>query len=128
MKILLDTHIWIWHLIGSAEMGRKHRRILEDDSSEIWLSPISIWETSLLIERKRLPVKQTAKEWINAALIEFPIKEASLTFSIANRSRIIKLSHEDPADRFIAATAAEMKLTLLTADHRLKNCQEIQSA
>lgn len=127
MKLLLDTHIWIWHLIGSKKLGRKYRELLEDDDSEIWLSPVSIWETHLLIERRRLPVDQEPSEWIKRALIEFPVKEASMTFSIATRSRQIFLDQGDPADRFIAATAAEMKLTLVTADKSLKKYGDVKT-
>ena len=46
--------------------------------------------------------------------------------TIATRSRSIMLDHQDPADRFIAATAAEMKVPLLTADQRLLACPDIR--
>jgi PIN domain nuclease of toxin-antitoxin system len=76
----------------------------------------------LLIERGRIQVNTTPKEWVEKALIRSPLYEAPLTHEIAVRSRIINLPHQDPADRFIAATALELNLTLITADdHLLKH-------
>lgn len=54
------------------------------------------------------------------------VREAPFTFAIAQRSRTLPLPHADPADRFIAATAAEMKIPLLTADPHLLRCPDIQ--
>ena len=48
-----------------------------------------------------------------------PLREAPLTREVASASRSLDLPHEDPADRFIAATAMVYDLTLVTADERL---------
>jgi PIN domain nuclease of toxin-antitoxin system len=65
-----------------------------------------------------------AEEWrltpfVRAALWHSPIHEAPLVRDIALRSREIILKHNDPADRFLAATASVYDLTLVTADERL---------
>lgn len=52
-------------------------------------------------------------------LRESPLREAPLTIAIAIRSRLLDLPHQDPADRFLAATALVEELILVTADHRL---------
>ena len=62
--------------------------------------------------------------WMRSVLREIPVGEAPLTHDIAIRSRTLNLAHEDPADRFIGATAAVCGHTLITADHRLLNCDE----
>lgn len=119
MKCLLDTHVWIWYLLGSDQLNPKHRRAIEDDASELWLSPISVWETALLIERKKLPVAESSESWIERAFSQLTVREATLTFDIAIKARQLSGLHEDPADRFIVATAAALGLTLLTSDARL---------
>jgi PIN domain nuclease of toxin-antitoxin system len=122
VRVLLDTHIWLWYLLGDERLSAKHRQIIEDEQTDLALSSISIWETHRLIERGRLPVTVPAAEWIQLALRTLPVREAGLTFAIAIRSRSIPLAHPDPADRFIAATAIETKAPLLTADERLLAC------
>jgi len=119
VRVLLDTHVWLWYLLGGEQLSSTHRKIIDDPESEIWLSPISLWETSLLIERGRLSVNDTAESWTTKALKNFSVRHAVLNFDIARMARKLSGLHEDPADRFIAATAAVMGLTLLTSDARL---------
>ena len=126
MKVLLDTHVWLWYLLGEPYLSQTHRNIIDDESNDLSLSSISIWEAHLLIERGRLPVTDPPATWIDKAIRTLHVREAGITFAIAARSRSIMLDHQDPADRVIAATAAEMKAPLLTADARLLTCPDIR--
>ena len=125
MKAILDTHIWIWYLTGDARLRSPHKKIILDPSTELWLSAISIWETHFLIERKRVLVNLPPDAWIQQALQNLSVHEAPITFRIAARSRTMPLAQSDPADRFIAATSAEMDIPLLTADAALLACPDI---
>ena len=118
MRVLLDTHAWLWSLLEPERLGPEARRILVEPGTEAWLSPISVWEASLLAERGRIAVADPPT-FVSAALRRAPIREATLTHEIALRSRALRTAHEDPADRFLAATADVLGLTLLTADARL---------
>ena len=111
--------MWIWSLLEPQRLGRKARDALGASDSSCWLSPISVWECALLIERGRLEVQGGSEEWIRAALSRAPLQEAPINHEVALLSRGITLVHEDPADRFLAATAAVYELTLITADTRL---------
>lgn len=128
MKALLDTHVWLWYLLADKRLSKAHLRFIEGQENELWLSPISVWEAHLLIERDRIPIAEAPSRWISRALAALPVKQAPLTFAIAQRSRLMRLEHEDPADRFLAATAAEMKLLLLTHDKRLLGCPDVTCA
>ena len=119
-RVLLDTHVWLWYLLGDAQLKIKHRDVIEQETSELWLSPISLWETHVLIEKRQIPVGDPPSVWIGRALSILRVREAPITFAIAMRSRSLELVHQDPADRFLAATAAEMKAPLLTSDERLQ--------
>ena len=63
--------------------------------------------------------------WIREARNAVPVVEATLTFEVALASRAIILPHNDPADRFIAASAKIYDLRLVTADRRLSQCPDI---
>lgn len=119
MKLLLDTHIWVWALLDPDRLSPTVRAALASSENELWLSPISIWEALLLAERGRIRVDTTPTEWVERMVQALPRREAALTHDIAVASRQLKLSHGDPADRFLAATAQVMGLTLVTADARL---------
>ncbi|HEY3592407.1 MAG TPA: type II toxin-antitoxin system VapC family toxin [Polyangiaceae bacterium] len=121
MKLLLDTHIWLWALESPDKLGKKVTRILEDADTELWLSPISLWEVLLLVERGRISLTggKDPRQWIEQALDRGPMKQAPVTYDVAVSSRAVRVEHDDPADRFLAATAAVYDLALVTADDRL---------
>ncbi len=117
--MLLDTHIWVWSQLEPDRLSRKVRTALEDPEAELWLSPISLWELLRLIERGRVTVLGDPEGWVQDALSVSPLREAPLTHAIARESRRVALPHQDPADRFLAATARLLDLALVTADARL---------
>lgn len=119
MKLLLDTHIWIWSHVQPERLERPVAEALEASGNELWLSPISVWEFLLLVERGRLVLKGTPREWLDAAWSRVPMHEAPLNREVALRSRSVRIPHQDPADRFIAATAEVHDLTLVTDDDNL---------
>lgn len=125
-RALLDTHIWLWYLLGDRRISVRQKQTIEDEAVELWLSPVSVWEAQLLLERGRLPVVEPASRWVEKALALLPVREAKLDFSIALRSRRINVAHEDPADRFIVATALELRAVLLTSDRRLLESGEVE--
>ncbi len=127
MKLLLDTHVWVWCASTSSRLGPRARRAIESTANEIWISPISTWEVILLSDRGRLSLDPDPISWLRAAFAAVPARETPLNHSIAIASRRIDLPHDDPADRFLAATAKFLDLTLVTADERLLGCREIKT-
>ena len=119
MRLLLDTHVWIWSLVEPERLSRETRSALSDPEAELYLSPISVWELLLLHERGRIELDQDPEQWVASTLAKTPLREAPLTWKISSRSRGLQIETEDPADRFLAATAAERNLTLVTSDRRL---------
>ena len=88
MTVLLDTHIWLWYLLGDGRLSQSHRNLR--------------------------PINEAPGVWVRNALQTLQVREAGI--AIALRSRSLALSHQDPADRFIGATSIEMKAPLLTMD------------
>lgn len=119
MKLLLDTHIWLWYLQGNERLSGNLQQIMASSDTELWLSPVSVWETLVLAEKGRIELNSKPIVWVKRYLRSLDFKEARLTYEIVMRSRQLELSHQDPADRFIAATAIELELILATLDRRL---------
>jgi PIN domain nuclease of toxin-antitoxin system len=121
VRLLLDTHIWIWSHHEPDRLSTRVAAALVDERNELWLSPISLWEFLVLVQKGKLgvPGAPDAKAWIDEALRRAPMQEAAMTYQVAVRSRFIELGHDDPADRFLAATAEVYDLVLVTADKQL---------
>ena len=116
MRLLLDTHIWLWSLSEPRRIGRRVLVQLKDQDNELWLSPMSTYEALTLYYKGRFEIKQDLSEWLARATAG--TREAPLTHEIALVARQLPL-HHDPADRILAATAEVLDLTLVTADERL---------
>ncbi len=119
MKLLLDTHIWVWSVVQPERLSTRVARQLTNPGNEIWLSAVSIWELRLLHDKGRVKLMPDAVSWIGDNLSRLRIREAPLTFEVALAISSLKLPHNDPADGFIAATAKTFGLTLVTADEQL---------
>lgn len=125
MKLLLDTHIWVWSALQPGRLSTRVARQLINPANEIWLSAVSVWELSLLDDKGRLKLMPDAVTWIQDNLTRLNIREAPLTFEVALAISSINLPHNDPADGFIAATAKVFGLTLVTADDQLASLRDI---
>ncbi|MFZ3341215.1 MAG: type II toxin-antitoxin system VapC family toxin [Terriglobales bacterium] len=119
MKLLLDTHIWIWSVGKSNRLAPRVIKSLADPANELWLSPVSVWEFFLLHRKGRLKIPEGFTTWLTQALTATSLKEAPLTFEVAQALATIDLPHGDPADHFLAASAKVFGLTLVTADEML---------
>lgn len=79
MRLLLDTHIWIWSLISPERLSPEVRRALSGPDHELWLSAISVWETLVLIRKSRLAVMSAdGRAWVAEALANTPVRGHSL--------------------------------------------------
>jgi PIN domain nuclease of toxin-antitoxin system len=117
LKLLLDTHIWIWSLAEPKQLSQRVHHELKDQNNQLWLSPVSTWEALLLNSKGRIHLHDNARDWVMRATMH--LREAPLTHEIVLAAQELPLPHQDPADRFLAATAEVLGLTLVTADHRL---------
>lgn len=127
MRLLLDTHVWIWYLTGSPSISSSIRNALEDNENEVFLSPISVWETLLLGEKGRIQFQPDAATWVRTALERYPVIEAPLNHEISILSRTVDLPHPDPADRFLVATAQVYGARLVTVDKRLVKSKRVET-
>lgn len=117
MRLLLDTHIWIWSVLASDRLGKRTAQEIRNPHNERWLSPVSTWEALTLGAKGRIRLPNDLESWLAEATAG--LLEAPLTHDIALAARRLPWTHSDPTDRFLAATAQQLRLTLVTADSRL---------
>jgi PIN domain nuclease of toxin-antitoxin system len=122
MRLLLDTHAWLWRLLDPARLSAAAEGAIADRESELFLSPISIWEALVLARKGRLSLRPSPNEWILDALRRSGPSAVPLDHGIAMRSEALDgFASTDPADRFLVATALERDLTLVTADSTMRS-------
>ena len=106
-------------------LSRRVARILANPQNELWLSPISIWEITILCRKGRLRLHPDIATWVAKSASDLQIVEAPLTMEVALAIPSISFSHGDPADHFLAASAKVFDLTLITADDHLLALSDI---
>jgi PIN domain nuclease of toxin-antitoxin system len=119
MRLLLDTHIWIWNYTAPEKLTSEVAREIANPENERFLSPISIWEMVMLLEKKRIELNQDFGEWFSRSKADLNLLEAPFEWEVAHELRFTMLGYRDPGDRFLVATAKVFGLTLVTADERL---------
>jgi PIN domain nuclease of toxin-antitoxin system len=125
MRLLLDTHIWLWSLVDRDRLSHRVIKEIGDPDNELWLSPISIWEIVVLSQKRRITLDQEVDAWIAHKLGAVPLREAPVTYEVARETGRLRLPHRDPADRFLLATAKVFELTLVTADEHLLKVRDV---
>lgn len=117
--MLLDTHVWVWLNVDPSKLSDTMRGHLLDPQIQFSISAITIWEVVVAVQRGRLaatlPVEKLVAKWQRV----FPLTVLPIDETEAVLSRTLEFEHNDPADRFIAATAYRHELPLATADRRL---------
>jgi len=119
LNLLLDTHIWLWSQLEPKRLSISVAAALNHPDNEIWLSPISVWEASILSRKGKIHLEGGADVWIRQTLKRATCHEAPLTMDVALTAATLNLNHPDPHDRFLVATAKVFGLTLVTADRLL---------
>ena len=120
LRILLDTHVWIWSQESLDLLGPNARDILADEENELLVSTVSSLEIARLIEGGRLTLAGRLQTWIGESLDALLAATIPLSHEIAIAAyELPGQFHRDPADRILVATATVYDLTLMTADDRI---------
>ena len=122
MKVLVDSHVFLWILIAPEKLSAKAREVLKSPENTIFLSVVSLWEISLKHGLGKLDLHGICPEELpNAAeTAGFEILTIS-SLEAATFGQLAKLGHKDPFDRMLVWQAIQGKLALVSRDSAMKN-------
>lgn len=119
--ILVDTHAWIWYMLGDPTI-KKSVNIINSaiKNNTLHLAAISLWEIAMLAEKNRIILGMPCIEWINKSITATHLHIVPINPLIAvESSHLPGKFHSDPADRLIVATARTENYTILTRDKNI---------
>jgi|SRR5579859_3768152 len=118
--MVLDTHIFIWYVTADSKLPVSIEKLISAEPESTVVPSVCLWETMLLIEKGRLRLRGNPEKRLRHFVEGSGFQVAPLTMDIAFLSRSLSFEHDDPADRFIAATAKSLREPLATLDRRLQ--------
>jgi PIN domain nuclease of toxin-antitoxin system len=129
VKLLLDTHMWVWWLTGASDLPARERDTLDRAAArtELRLSAISLWEAQLLHARRRLELPLPFADWLRRAAAPEVVTLLPLDVDVVLALDDLPASfHGDPADRLIAATARAHRLPVATHDKAIRRSRAVK--
>jgi PIN domain nuclease of toxin-antitoxin system len=116
MKLLLDTHVFIWMHGDPDRLSSRARKLLVDADSELHLSVVVAWELGIKIARERLTLPESLDEYVMSRAHRSRMSLLPIDLSHVLEAVALPAHHADPFDRMLVAQARAEGLTLLTAD------------
>ena len=116
MKLLLDTHAALWWLSGDERFGRTAADHLTDETNQILLSAVVVWEVAI----KRSLGRLEAPDDLAATLLGAGAQPLPVTLDHAAAVGELPWHHRDPFDRLLVVQAASERATLVTHDEALR--------
>lgn len=128
--VVVDTHIIIWDALEPDKLSKKARKAFDvaNASDGIIFCDISLWEISMLFQKKRIEIDASYLEFIDLISTANNYIFQSIAPEIADiSSSLVEEINSDPADRIISATSLYSNLPLITADKNLQKSKVIKT-
>jgi PIN domain nuclease of toxin-antitoxin system len=116
MRILLDTHCWLWLQFKPEEISAAAREVLHDAETSLYFSTASAWEIAIKYRKGKLPLPEPPEEYIPPLLERQRIEPLEMNLKHVLRAGSLPVHHRDPFDRMLAAQAQVEGLRLATRD------------
>lgn len=116
MKLLLDTHVFLWFISGDTKLKPEHRAAIEDANNEVYFSVASVWEAVIKSQLGKLPLPQPAAVYLPEQRIRHRIATLEIDEATVVELAQLPLIHRDPFDRILIAQARRHGMKLVTVD------------
>jgi PIN domain nuclease of toxin-antitoxin system len=115
MRLLLDTHIFLWYITGDERVSAHIRQAVED-SEAAYCSVVSLWEATIKFQLGKLPLPEPPHPWLSVQREQHGIASLPLDESSVARLALLESHHRDPFDRMLVCQALEHDLVIVTVD------------
>ena len=120
MRVLVDTHTFIWDILDDPRSSRKARQILSSDTNELVFSLVSLWEIAIKIKTGKLNTIGSSVAYLRDEMEVYGMELLPIRYEHILQLESLPHHHSDPFDRLLIAQAATESLPILTADEKFK--------
>ena len=115
MRLLLDTHAFLWFTAGDRRLSQPARKAVESEGAEVYVSAVSVWEMAIKASLGHLTLPAPVSSYIAEKVAE-GYRLLPVTWAQAADVERLPFHHRDPFDRLIVAQALSEKCLLVTRD------------
>ena len=126
MRILLDTHIFLWLIDDSKRLSDSFCQVIHNLDNEIFLSVVSIWECVIKYQTGKLDLPSSPETYLPIERRKHLIKTLTVEENTIAQLINLPLMHRDPFDRIIMAQALQHELVIMTEDKEILAYSEIK--
>ncbi|MBA3610415.1 MAG: type II toxin-antitoxin system VapC family toxin [Rubrobacter sp.] len=116
MRVLLDTHAFLWWISGSPKLSEAARETIADERNDLLFSVVSGWEISIKVGVGKLDLPETPRDFVTGQVLLNDLRVLTVSLDHALRVYDLPNHHRDPFDRLIVAQALSEGVPVLTAD------------
>jgi PIN domain nuclease of toxin-antitoxin system len=116
MRLLLDTHAFLWYITNDSRLPGPAFDAIRDKSNEVFLSVVSVWEALVKYQLGKLPLPEPADEYLDSRRNAHGIAALPLDAQAASHLLTLPPHHRDPFDRMLICQAVHHDLTIVTSD------------
>ena len=116
MRILLDTHAFLWWIADSTRLSRTAKRQIADEANDILVSAASAWEITTKHRIGKLPEAEELALDVTGSIADQGFEKLAITVEDAERAGRLPGAHRDPFDRVLIAQALAHNLTIVSID------------
>ena len=120
MRLLLDTHIFLWYIAGDTQLPEAWRQMINDPRNWVFLSVVSMWEAVIKFQTGRLPLPEAPETYIPRMRVQHRMTALAVDEADIAQVALLPLMHRDPFDRLLIAQAIQHGLTLMTSDAAIR--------
>jgi len=116
VKLLLDTHAWLWWIGEPSRLGPEAARMIADRRNEVYLSAASSWEIAIKVRLEKLTLPEPPEKFVPSRMERDGIAALAISHPHALAVSSLPMHHRDPFDRMLIAQSRVEKIPILTAD------------
>ena len=120
MRLLLDTHVFLWLISEHHRISDSMVRTIRDPNNQVYLSVVSVWETIIKQQIGKLHLPEPAEVYLPTQRERHQIAALSLDEGSVTQLAQLPLLHRDPFDRILLSQALEHGLTVVTSDDKMQ--------
>lgn len=119
MKILLDTHIFLWFITNNKRLSQNFCDAISNQDNEIYLSVVSVWEAMIKYQLGKLPLPESPEIYLPKQREKHLISSLSIAENTITQLAKLPPLHNDPFDRLLLCQSLEHDLIIMTEDQAI---------